>query len=268
MSCGPPPHQQPPASLAPSSSLTRGPAPAVRSAVSLVLPAPGSHPYRYGLRPAVRSRAPTGVLASVPVRPRACSCSRAFRGQSCGSPRGRVRFRQSGTAEMDKTVVSSWNDLDPLEHVIVGRADFICIPPSEPATEAKIPEDSDICGMWGPRPLETVEKANAELDHLATLLEKRGVRVDRPTPILRGGAHRRPASSFGGVSAGIPHPDGMGALTVRAPGTARTVCAPGTARVVSRQSQGTRADDRVICTYHRIRSFRGEAPPFREGGGA
>ena len=38
-------------------------------------------------------------------------------------------------------------------------------------------------GMWGPRPLETVEKANAELDYLVTVLEERGVRVDRPTPI-------------------------------------------------------------------------------------
>ena len=71
---------------------------------------------------------------------------------------------------MRKTVVSSWNDFDPLEHIIVGRADFTCIPPSEPATEAKIPEDSDMRGMWGPRPLETVEKANGELEHLVTLL--------------------------------------------------------------------------------------------------
>ena len=84
---------------------------------------------------------------------------------------------------MSKTVVSSWNDFDTLEHVIVGRADFTCIAPSEPATEAKIPEDSDMRGMWGPRPLETVEKANAELEHLVTVLEKRGIRVDRPTPI-------------------------------------------------------------------------------------
>ena len=84
---------------------------------------------------------------------------------------------------MSKTVVSSWNDFDPLEHVIVGRADFTCIPPSEPATEAKIPEDSDMRGMWGPRPLETVEKANAELERLVAVLEQRGIRVDRPTPI-------------------------------------------------------------------------------------
>ena len=84
---------------------------------------------------------------------------------------------------MENTVVSSWNDFDPLRHAIVGRADFTCIPPTEPATEAKIPEDSDMRGMWGPRPLETVERANYQLDTLAGLLESRGIRVDRPEPI-------------------------------------------------------------------------------------
>ena len=29
------------------------------------------------------------------------------------------------------------------KHVIVGRADNCCIPPAEPATDPKIPEDSD-----------------------------------------------------------------------------------------------------------------------------
>ena len=84
---------------------------------------------------------------------------------------------------MSKTTVSSWNDFDPLKHVIVGRADHTCIPPNEPATEAKVPEDSDMRGMWGPRPLETVEKANVQLDELARILEQRGIRVDRPTPL-------------------------------------------------------------------------------------
>ena len=84
---------------------------------------------------------------------------------------------------MPSTVVNSWNDFDPLEHVIVGRADFTCIPPAEPATEAKIPHDSDMRGMWGPRPLDTVEKANAELEYLVTVLQGRGIRVDRPTPV-------------------------------------------------------------------------------------
>jgi glycine amidinotransferase len=102
---------------------------------------------------------------------------------------------------MGNTVVSSWNDFDPLKHAIVGRADFTCIPPTEPATEAKIPEDSDMRGMWGPRPLETVERANYQLDSLAGLLESRGVRVDRPEPLQWNQAVMTPdfstGSSFG-----------------------------------------------------------------------
>ena len=102
---------------------------------------------------------------------------------------------------MGNTVVSSWNDFDPLKHAIVGRADFTCIPPTEPATEAKIPEDSDMRGMWGPRPLETVERANYQLDTLAGLLESRGVRVDRPEPLQWNQAVMTPdfstGSSFG-----------------------------------------------------------------------
>ena len=102
---------------------------------------------------------------------------------------------------MGNTAVSSWNDFDPLKHAIVGRADFTCIPPTEPATEAKIPEDSDMRGMWGPRPLETVERANYQLDTLAGLLESRGVRVDRPEPLQWNQAVMTPdfstGSSFG-----------------------------------------------------------------------
>ncbi len=80
-------------------------------------------------------------------------------------------------------IVNSWNEWDTLRHVIVGVADGCCIPPSEPASEPKIPTDSDMRGMHGPRPAETVEKANAQLDNLARVLEERGVKVDRPTPL-------------------------------------------------------------------------------------
>ena len=37
----------------------------------------------------------------------------------------------------NNTVVNSWNEWDPLKHVIVGRADGCCIPPVEPATGQK-----------------------------------------------------------------------------------------------------------------------------------
>lgn len=82
-----------------------------------------------------------------------------------------------------KTVVKSWNEWDPLKHVIVGVADGCCIPPAEPALDAKVPEDSDMRGQWGPRPQETVDRANEQLDGLVKILEDRGVRVDRPTPM-------------------------------------------------------------------------------------
>jgi glycine amidinotransferase len=80
-------------------------------------------------------------------------------------------------------VVNSWNDFDPLKHVIVGRADNCCIAPSEPASKAKVPLDSPMRGMTGPRSLETVEKANAQLDNLVNILEKHGVKADRPEAI-------------------------------------------------------------------------------------
>ncbi len=83
----------------------------------------------------------------------------------------------------DKTVVNSWNEWDPLKHVIVGVADGGCIPPPEPALDAKVPEDSDMRGQWGPRPQDTVDAANEQLDNFASMLEGRGIRVDRPTPI-------------------------------------------------------------------------------------
>ncbi len=81
-----------------------------------------------------------------------------------------------------KTVVNSWNEWDPLKHVIVGVADGCFIPPSEPASECKIPIGSDMKGHWVPRPQETVEKANIQLDNFADIMRKRGTRVDRPTP--------------------------------------------------------------------------------------
>ena len=82
-----------------------------------------------------------------------------------------------------KAVVNSWNEWDPLKHVIVGRADGSCIPASEPAFDAKVPGDSDMRGRYGPRSRESVDRANELLDAFATLLEARGIRVDRPIPI-------------------------------------------------------------------------------------
>ena len=71
-----------------------------------------------------------------------------------------------------KTVVNSWNEWDPLKHVILGRADGCCIPPSEPAVDGKVPEDSDMRGQFGVRPKETIDRANELLENFANLLKK------------------------------------------------------------------------------------------------
>ena len=70
----------------------------------------------------------------------------------------------------NKTIVNSWNEWDPLKHVIVGKAYGSCIPAPEPALDAKVPEDSDMKGQFGPRTKDTVEKAFLLLDDFSNIL--------------------------------------------------------------------------------------------------
>ena len=85
--------------------------------------------------------------------------------------------------ESKNTVVRSWNEWDPLRHVIVGRADGTMIQAPEIALQRDWPEDGFPLGTYGPYPEEMQEKANEQLDGFAKMLEGRGIRVDRPTPI-------------------------------------------------------------------------------------
>ena len=72
-----------------------------------------------------------------------------------------------------KIIVNSWNEWDPLKHVIVGKSRWLLYTSSEPALDAKVPEDSDE-GQYGPRLKDTVDKANQLLDDFVNILEKRG----------------------------------------------------------------------------------------------
>ena len=82
---------------------------------------------------------------------------------------------------VQKTVVNSWNEWDPLRHVIVGRADGSRVQPLEPAVDGKVPVDSEMRQVAGTkRSAESIARANQQLDHLAALLTRRGIRVDRP----------------------------------------------------------------------------------------
>ena len=81
------------------------------------------------------------------------------------------------------TTVNSWNEWDPLKHVIVGTVENSNVPPMEPALEPKISKDSGMVGSHGPRSQESIEKANIQLENFIKILEANNVRVDRPTPI-------------------------------------------------------------------------------------
>jgi len=83
----------------------------------------------------------------------------------------------------DDVVVCSWNEWDPLEYVIVGRADGAMMQAPEPAVQNDLPEHGFPLGTFGPMPEDARERAGAQLDALADLLEARGVRVDRPAPL-------------------------------------------------------------------------------------
>ena len=81
------------------------------------------------------------------------------------------------------TIVNSWNEWDQLKHVIVGKVDYANIPPMEPALEPKISKDSGMIGSHGPRPIESIEKANLQLENFVKILNSLNITVDRPEPI-------------------------------------------------------------------------------------
>jgi len=85
--------------------------------------------------------------------------------------------------EDQKTIVSSWNEWDPLKHVIVGRAEGTMVQAPEIAVQRAWPEYGFNLGDYGPYPEEMTAMAVEQMDNFAKILESRGIRVDRPTPI-------------------------------------------------------------------------------------
>jgi glycine amidinotransferase len=75
-----------------------------------------------------------------------------------------------------KTVVNAWNEWDPLKHVIVGRVDGTMVPAPEPGMVRDLPDTEFPAGKWGPLPEEQ------QIEAFASMLEDRGIRVDRPAP--------------------------------------------------------------------------------------
>lgn len=90
--------------------------------------------------------------------------------------------------------VSSHNEWDPLEEVIVGLADGARFPPWHAAVEAVLPpaKADHIRAHAGQAfPADIVDGARRELDQFSALLEREGITVRRPDP-------RDKQASFGG----------------------------------------------------------------------
>ena len=81
------------------------------------------------------------------------------------------------------TSVNSWNEWDPLKHIIVGRADGTMVQAPEPAVVRDWPDHGFPLGTYGQLPKEMADIANEQLDNFAAELERRGVTVDRPDPL-------------------------------------------------------------------------------------
>ncbi|MFF1690635.1 serine/threonine protein kinase [Streptomyces sp. NPDC058254] len=79
--------------------------------------------------------------------------------------------------------VNAWNGWDPLRHVIVGRAEGTVVQAPEHAVRRDYPDDGFPLGSYGPMPADMVAEAEQQLDDFAAMLRRRGIRVDRPTPI-------------------------------------------------------------------------------------
>ncbi len=75
-------------------------------------------------------------------------------------------------------IINSWNEWDPLKHVIMGRPEGTNIPAPEPAWEYDLPGAYPL-PQYGPFPQEMIDQANEQMDYFQKRMEKRGAKVER-----------------------------------------------------------------------------------------
>ena len=112
------------------------------------------------------------------------------------------------TQEAKKTVVNSWNEWDPLKHIILGRCDGTMFQAAEPAIQRDWPEDGYPMSPTGKMlPQDMIDKGNEQMDNFAKMLEKRGIIVDRPTPLDFSQAVQTPDWKIGSMFGCMPARD-------------------------------------------------------------
>ncbi len=86
--------------------------------------------------------------------------------------------------DLNKWLVNSFNEWDPLEEIIVGSVKHAAKMGFEPAISAYYPEEGNDRNFKGARySVDEIQKAQTQLDQLAILLENHGVTVRRPEDI-------------------------------------------------------------------------------------
>uniref|UniRef100_A0A6I8P7C5 Glycine amidinotransferase n=1 Tax=Ornithorhynchus anatinus TaxID=9258 RepID=A0A6I8P7C5_ORNAN len=103
--------------------------------------------------------------------------------------------------------VSSYNEWDPLEEVIVGRAENACVPPFTVEVKANTYEKYwSFYQQHGGRPFppDHVRKAVAEIEEMCDILKMEGVTVRRPDPVDWSLTYKTPDFESSGLYAAMP----------------------------------------------------------------
>jgi glycine amidinotransferase len=82
--------------------------------------------------------------------------------------------------------VNAWTQWGKLKTVVVGRADFACFQPEEPGFRGRINNkviEKELNWPVGRKKKSVIDKANSQLDNLASTLSNIGIKVLRPSPI-------------------------------------------------------------------------------------
>ncbi|KAM9270822.1 glycine amidinotransferase, mitochondrial [Cariama cristata] len=104
-------------------------------------------------------------------------------------------------------LVCSYNEWDPLEEVIVGRAENACVPPFSVEVKANTYEKYwEFYQKFGGQsfPKDHVKKAIAEIEEMCNILKREGVIVKRPDPIDWSVKYKTPDFESTGMYAAMP----------------------------------------------------------------
>jgi len=127
--------------------------------------------------------------------------------QSYPEPKAKLKEAERALELSDIPVVNSHNEWDPLEEVIVGRAENACVPPFTREVKANTHQQHwNFYESYGGTnfPHNHLNKAIAEIENLCTILEHEGVNVRRPDIMDHSKTYETPDFKSSGMYAAMP----------------------------------------------------------------